>query len=85
MLLGEFDDWAGWDHFLDQHIGMTRSGNETGNDNSGVCLEKNSLTEYLTQKDRPVGQRVDADEFYSYYVSYAGGLSWSWPGYGIRP
>ena len=51
---GKYEFWSGWDHWLDQHIGLKYVGDEP-------CGRTNSLNGNLSASGPPIGQRTTAD------------------------
>ena len=73
------DDWFGWDHWLDQHVGLKYT--ETGN----PCWDTSSTARSVMEgTGMPVAERRDFEETTDgfegntthYYTGYKGTLAW---------
>lgn len=69
------DDWSGWDHWLDQHLGLKY----VGDDAYGMAAALNGK---LSAENRVVGQRT-TDDFNSqyavhWYTGYPGPSTWEY-------
>mmetsp|Transcript_19547 Transcript_19547/g.77765 ORF Transcript_19547/g.77765 Transcript_19547/m.77765 type:complete len:522 (-) Transcript_19547:72-1637(-) len=74
-ITGAHADWAGWDHWLDQHIGLKYVGTET----RAVAATLNAR---LVARGLPVGQRTtdtygDEDAVH-WYTGYPGPMTWEY-------
>mmetsp|Transcript_15123 Transcript_15123/g.47507 ORF Transcript_15123/g.47507 Transcript_15123/m.47507 type:complete len:506 (-) Transcript_15123:304-1821(-) len=74
-ITASYESWAGWDHWLDQHIGLKY----VGADVMGIADE---LNEDLVSRRLPVGQRTTADygdeRAVHWYTGYAGSMTWEY-------
>ncbi len=72
---GAYDNWAGWDHWMDQHIGLKYVGSE-------ACAVSHQLNQNLTSRGIAVGQRTTADygaeKAIHWYTGYAGSMTWEY-------
>ena len=72
---GKYEFWSGWDHWLDQHIGLKYVGDEP-------CGRTNSLNGNLSASGPPIGQRTTADygseKATHWYTGYPGSVSWEY-------
>ena len=68
-IAGSYDNWAGWDHWMDQHIGLKYVGSDS-------CAVSHQLNANLTARGVAVGQRTTADygaeKAIHWYTGYAG-------------
>ncbi|KAH8048897.1 hypothetical protein JL720_15748 [Aureococcus anophagefferens] len=71
---GSYDNWAGWDHWMDQHIGLKYVGSDS-------CAVSHQLNANLTARRRR-GQRTTADygaeKAIHWYTGYAGSMTWEY-------
>lgn len=74
-ITASYNNWAGWDHWLDQHIGLKYVGEEP----MVVAAE---LNKNLSAHGVPVGQRTTADygqeKAVHWYVGYPGSMCWEY-------
>lgn len=70
---GSYENWAGWDHWLDWHVGLKYKEYQT----QAACDMVDVLNTGLEAAALPVGQREEADEIH-YYVGYDGLLTWEY-------
>lgn len=72
---GSYEHWGGWDHWMDQHIGLKYVGEEP-------CTQVDHLNGNLSLTDVAVGQRTTADygsmKAVHWYTGYAGSLTWEY-------
>ncbi|KAH8056968.1 hypothetical protein JL722_7191 [Aureococcus anophagefferens] len=61
-IAGSYDDWAGWDHWLDWHVGLKYGPFET----SAACAELERVESALLAVDAPAGQRNETGEIHDY-------------------
>ncbi|KAH8065384.1 hypothetical protein JL720_12800 [Aureococcus anophagefferens] len=74
-IAGSYDNWAGWDHWMDQHIGLKYVGSDS-------CAVSHQLNANLTARGVAVGQRTTADygaeKAIHWYTGYAGSMTWEY-------
>lgn len=74
-IAGAYDDWSGWDHWMDQHIGLKYVGPD-------ACAVSAQLNANLTSRGIAVGQRTTADygqeSAIHWYTGYAGSMTWEY-------
>ena len=76
-ITGSYENMAGWDHWMDQHIGIEYVG-----DQHQVCDLSYQLIADLEARNLPVGQRMDttalAGASLHYYTGYPGPMAWEY-------
>ena len=74
-ITGSYAEWAGWDHWLDAHIGLKYVGSEP-------CAHTDALNGNLSLSSLSVGQRTTADygsaKATHWYTGYPGSLAWEY-------
>ena len=74
-ITGSYADWAGWDHWLDAHIGLKYVGSEP-------CAHTDGEVRNLSLSSLSVGQRTTADYGSAKATHWYTGVSLAWEYWG---